>query len=250
MQTEPGSDPASFLSRVRAALARTRAAAPGEETAITPASLAERAERIRAEAAGRWEELLSRFTAELEAVGGTVHRADASAVLALVARIARARRLSRLVTWSESALGLPGLAGRLRAGGLEVVDASLHGGQRETPESVQGIRTELERGEIGLTGVDYAVADTGSLVLWSGPGKGRLVSSLPVVHVAILRPGQLLGAWEDVGVLLEALHRQAPPTSSPSAITFITGPSRTADIGLSLTRGAHGPKEVHVIALA
>jgi len=107
----------------------------------------------------------------------------------------------------------------------------------------------MGRGEIGLTAVDYAVAESGSLVLMSGSGKGRLVSCLPVIHVAILRHGQLIETWDEFGVLMEASHLLAPPGDSPSNITFITGPSRTADIELSLTRGVHGPKEVHVLAL-
>jgi L-lactate dehydrogenase complex protein LldG len=70
-----------------------------------------------------------------------------------------------------------------------------------------------------------------------------------VIHLAILRPGQLIETWDEFGVLLEASHRLAPPADTPSNITCITGPSRTADIELSLTRGVHGPKEVHVLAL-
>jgi L-lactate utilization protein LutC len=119
-----------------------------------------------------------------------------------------------------------------------------------TPEMVRGLRRQLDRAEIGLTGVDYAVADSGSLVLLSGPGKGRLVSCLPIVHVALLRPGLLVGSLDEVGVFLEATQQLTPPGNSPSGITFITGPSRTADIELSLTRGVHGPREVHVIAVS
>lgn len=245
MSPEIRADREEFFQRVRGALGRTGRSASEEEPATIPASLAERAERIRAEAAGRWEELLSRFTIELEAVAGVMHRASVPAIPAVVSRIAQEGRLSRIVMWSESALGLPGLREALRTEGLEVTDASM----LESLEGVEAIRREIERGEIGLTGVDYAIAETGALVLLSGPGKGRLVSSLPVVHVALLRPGQLVQTLEEFGVLLEAIHHPHPAGDSPSSITFITGPSRTADIGLSLTRGVHGPKEVHVIAL-
>jgi len=182
-------------------------------------------------------------------VGGTLHRADPAAIPAVVSGIAKARHLSRVVTWSEAALGLPGMLSDLQATGLEVMDGSAPHDPAGTREAVEDFRRRLERGEVGLTGVDFAVAECGSLVLLSGPGKGRLVSCLPVVHVAILRPGQLVESLDEVGVLLEASHGQAPPRDSPSAITFITGPSRTADIELSLTRGVHGPKDVHVIAL-
>jgi L-lactate dehydrogenase complex protein LldG len=193
--------------------------------------------------------LLPRFTAELEAVAGVVYRAAEFDIPSLVSRIAKERQLSRVVTWSESALGLPRLLAGLQAEGLEVEDGSPSVGVPPDPKAVEGIRHVLARAELGLTGVDYAVAASGSLVLVSGRGKGRLVSCLPTVHVAILRPGQLVETLEEVGVLFEDFHRQHPPGNPPSSITFITGPSRTADIELSLTRGVHGPKEVHVIAL-
>ena len=249
MSAETGTDQVSFLTRVQAALARTGEATPRQVAKVAGDDWLARAEHIRAEAVRRWAELLPRFTEELEAVGGVLHRAGPAAVPALVSRIAKERELSRVVMWSEPALGLPGMLSDLQATGLEVVDGSPPLDAAATPESVEDLRRRLERGEVGLTGVDFAVAECGSLVLLSGPGKGRLVSCLPIVHVAILRPGQLVESLDEVGVLLEASHGQAPPRDSPSAITFITGPSRTADIELSLTRGVHGPKEVHVIAL-
>ncbi len=244
-----GTDQASFVAVVRGALGREGETAPPQAAAITGNDWAERATQIRSAALRGWEDLLLRFAAELEAVAGVVHRVTASSVAALVSRIARERKLSRVVTWSESALDLPGFLTHLRAEGLEVDDGSPHIERPASSETMAGVRRILDRGEIGVTGVDYAVAESGSLVLISGVGKGRLVSCLPRVHVAILHPGQLVETLEEVGVLFEESHRRRPAADSPSSITFITGPSRTADIELSLTRGVHGPAEVHVIAI-
>ncbi len=244
-----GTDALTFLTRIRAVLGHTGAPAVGHGDAAPEIDWAARAQGIRATALGRWEEMLSRFETELEAVAGILHRAAPAAVAALVSHIAQERQISRVVTWAEPALRIPGVLAYLRAEGLQVEEGSpdRDGGQHSGMD--QGLLDVLDRAGIGLTGVDYAVAESGSLVLLSGPGKGRLVSCLPVVHVALLRPGQLLDTWEEVGVLLEALHRQDPLADCQSSITFITGPSRTADIEFSLTRGVHGPKEVHVIAL-
>jgi L-lactate dehydrogenase complex protein LldG len=194
--------------------------------------------------------LLPRFKAEVEAVAGVMYRAEAVAVPRLISQIAKERRLVRVATWSEAALELPGLIAALRGEGLEVEDGSESPDDSGRADTVEAARARLNRAEVGVTGVDWAVADSGSLILLSGPGKGRLVSCLPSIHVAILRPGQLVESMAEVGIWLEDLHRQRPPGESPSSITFITGPSRTADIELSLTRGVHGPKEVHVIALS
>jgi L-lactate dehydrogenase complex protein LldG len=244
-----GAEAATFLARIRSALGRAGAGTAGQGDAHPAIDWGARAQDIRESALGRWEGLLPRFQIELEAVAGILHRATPAAVPALVSRIAQERQISRVVTWAEAAIGMPGLLANLRAEGLQVEEGSSDRDGGQHPGMDQGLRDVLDRAGIGLTGVDYAVAESGSLVLLSGSGKGRLVSCLPLVHVALLRVGQLLETWDEVGVLLEALYRQDGFAESQSSITFITGPSRSADIEFSLTRGVHGPKEVHVIAL-
>ncbi len=98
-----------------------------------------------------------------------------------------------------------------------------------------------------MTGADLAVGETGSLVVFSGAGKPRSTSLLPPFHVAIFGKGSLVETLEQAGVIFEALHQDLGRNFSGASITFISGPSRTADIELTLTRGVHGPKEVHAI---
>ena len=93
----------------------------------------------------------------------------------------------------------------------------------------------------------YALADPGSVVLAASPDEPRARSLLPDVHVAVFGPDRPLESLEQVGVMLEALHVDPDRATSGAMINFITGPSRTADIELTLTRGVHGPKEVHAI---
>ena len=101
---------------------------------------------------------------------------------------------------------------------------------------------------LGLTGVDVALAETGTMILRSGVGRPRSTSLLPACHVAVFDRTVLVESLAQVGVLLEAWHAE-PSEDEPSGavINFITGPSRTADIELTLTRGVHGPKEVHAV---
>ena len=65
--------------------------------------------------------------------------------------------------------------------------------------------------------------------------------------MAVFGAPQLLESLEQVGIMLEALHADPSGTMSGAVINFITGPSRTADIELTLTRGVHGPKDVHAV---
>ncbi len=106
------------------------------------------------------------------------------------------------------------------------------------------LRETIATTPLGLTGVDLALAETGTMILRSGPGRPRSTSLLPATHVAVFDRTALVESLAQVSVFLEAWHTE---DASGAMINFITGPSRTADIELTLTRGVHGPKEVHAI---
>ena len=232
---------AEFIQRVRREMAKTRGLFPAT-SAERPADPAGLAEAIRRQLAERWPRALERFREEFERVGGVFyHAARIEEVPSLISRIATERNVKRVITWASSVFS-DGLGDRLRAEGLEVTEERLDA-------SAGGARVRFtqaaSRAEIGVTGVDLAVAETGSLVVISGIGKARSVSLLPPYHVAIFGKEALVESLEQVGVIFEAIHRDR---SRPGAsISFITGPSRTADIELTLTRGVHGPKEVHAV---
>ena len=95
----------------------------------------------------------------------------------------------------------------------------------------------------GITGADYALADTGTLVMLASPQEARLISLLPPVHIAIVEHERLLTGLDE---LLSILPHPAEQTSS---MVLITGPSRTADIEQILVRGVHGPGEIHVVVV-
>ena len=165
-------------------------------------------------------------------------------VPAVVSQIAREREARELVTWYPTALGAD-LAPALGARGIDVHPMPA-ADPADTAER-RRLREVAARADLGLTGVDLAIAETGTLVLVSGAGRPRSTSLLPPCHVAVFDRTALLESLRQVGVFLEAWHRDGRPPAGGAAINFITGPSRTADIELTLTRGVHGPKEVHAI---
>jgi L-lactate dehydrogenase complex protein LldG len=234
---------AEFLERIRREVAKTPGLF-GASTAPRPGDPAVAAETVRRELAERWPEALERFRGEFERVAGVFHRApDLDAVPAVLAGIARERGARRLVTWDPAALGFDP-APALARDGLEVVAARAG---EEDEAARRAHREQAARAELGVTTADFALAETGTLILLSGSGRPRSTSLLPDVHVAVFGRDRLLETLEQVGIMLEALHADPDRAMSGAMINFITGPSRTADIELTLTRGVHGPKEVHAV---
>lgn len=100
--------------------------------------------------------------------------------------------------------------------------------------------------EAGIGGADFALADTGTLVLFSATSSARWVSLAPKIHVVLLPEEKILASIDD---LFDQFPAPGDMATLGSAIIFITGPSRTADIELKLVLGAHGPKEVQVVIM-
>ena len=97
--------------------------------------------------------------------------------------------------------------------------------------------------DAGVTEVDYAVAETGTIAIRHRPEHGRLISLVPFVHVAVVEPKKLL---PDLIDLFEVLAREG----SGSGVTMISGPSKTADIEMNTVTGVHGPNVVKAFLLA
>jgi L-lactate dehydrogenase complex protein LldG len=97
-------------------------------------------------------------------------------------------------------------------------------------------KQEMALCDLGITEADFLLPETGTLVLRSSAQKPRAVSLLPRIHLAIVRPEMLRGDMHQVFVEAKDHHY----------LVFITGPSRTADIELTVTLGVHGPKSLYV----
>ena len=87
------------------------------------------------------------------------------------------------------------------------------------------------------------------LVVVSNEGNGRLVTTLPPVHIALLGIEKIVPTLEDATAILQVLPRSGTGQKITSYVSFITGPSRSADIELTLTVGVHGPRELHIVLL-
>lgn len=102
---------------------------------------------------------------------------------------------------------------------------------------------QLDAAQTGVTAVRLAIADYGTVVIQSGPDATEAASLFPGLHVAVLRASDVV---PDMGVAFRRLGETL--RDRPTTAILATGPSATADMG-ALVRGAHGPKQVHVIVV-
>ena len=184
--------------------------------------------------------LVSAFTAAVVSLTGRVHRAASSAHAAdIVADIARAAHATSVISWDEDATGCPGLLARLASQGVRRLIYDVP----SDPAARLRVMENLGAVVIGVTGADAALADSGAIVLVGGPGRSRLASVLPPVHVAILPVDRVLPD-------LATLFAERPGLlDEASQVVCIAGPSRTADIEMTLSHGVHGPTHVHVVLI-
>jgi L-lactate dehydrogenase complex protein LldG len=236
-----------MLDRIRKALRRPPGAA-GSGTA-TPSGSGDAAgppgEIIRRLTP---EEALTRFEAEWTRVGGLSHRAASLSELENVLRgVFEAAGAKEVVLSRNPLLEQLGLPERLRALGQSVACWRLPGPLPREAAGQDGaaaqrqLRSASFAAAVGITGVEFVLAETGSLVLTSRTEGSQLASLAPPVHVALYRRSQVVGSLDEV------LAKLGEAAATGRSIVFITGPSRTADIEQILVRGVHGPGQVHAI---
>lgn len=107
----------------------------------------------------------------------------------------------------------------------------------------EGLRNHLGGIDIGFSFVDYGIAETGTLVLNCRSEELRIATMVSEIHVAVLPKSKIVANSFDLESSMEEWMKQADYTS------FITGPSRTADIERVLAIGVHGPLELHILIL-
>jgi L-lactate utilization protein LutC len=203
-----------ILHRVRTALGRSAgqepAAPPPVRLRIPEVSLDARA---------------SSFIARLEALAGKAQRVGS--MDAARGAVAAAIAGKTAVASNSPYLAECGVAGLL--------------GVRTGIRNVDELRDVCEKADVGITSADYALADTGTLVMIASPAEARLVSLLPPAHIAVVPMDRVLTSLDELFTLVPL------PADRSSSMVLITGPSRTADIEQILVRGVHGPGQISVV---
>jgi L-lactate dehydrogenase complex protein LldG len=210
----------NILRRIRAAQGKPQAPLPEERQAVE-AHLAARPQSPRPIVTG---DLAGEFRARALALASTIDIVASmeEAPAAVAAYLERNALPRSAVCWPELA-------------NLHWTGAGL---------SVEA-RAARESDLIGITGVFCAIAETGTLMLLSGPRTPAVTSLVVETHVALVPAERVVAGMEGGWRLLRAEH-----PSMPRAVNFVSGPSRTADIEQTVTLGAHGPYRVHIVLIA
>ncbi|HZT71260.1 MAG TPA: lactate utilization protein [Terriglobia bacterium] len=189
-------------------------------------------------------ELAERLESELKGLGCATYRAATFSSLEEILRsILDSKHAQSVVVSRNPILGQLKIASVLRGWGITV---------SQWPANVAGdeesgnFRDKCFAAAAGITGVDFALAETGSLVLTSFTEGSQLTSLAPPIHIALYRHSQIRASLDEVLRNLPVSRDPERPSPARSAV-FITGTSRTADIEQVLVRGVHGPREVHAI---
>jgi L-lactate dehydrogenase complex protein LldG len=196
------------------------------------------------------EELLPKFEAELTKVAGVAHRAaNRQGLEEILETILSHANATSVVLSRNPLLAELNLEPLLRGWGKGISVWQPSGAGDAPVAGDASLRVFAEASfaaTVGITGVEFALAETGSLVVTSWTEGAQLASLAPPVHVALYRRSQLVASLDEV---LERLPvARAPEQAAPGrSVVFITGTSRTADIEQILIRGVHGPGEVHAI---
>jgi L-lactate dehydrogenase complex protein LldG len=215
---------AEFLERVRSAVTRGNQAGVGA-----------RPTRDGVGYQGAGADLVERFLRELVAAGGQGLSVSQAQAVQCIEQIALAKNARRVLLGRGSLLDSLELATVLGDRGLQVslVD-------QLAPDAV---KPAFFAADLGISCVEWAIAETGTLVMASRPSDPRSLSLLPPVHIAVVGHDQLLPD------LFDLFDRVGADSALPACISLITGPSKTGDIELKLVTGVHGPGEVHVLVV-
>lgn len=184
-------------------------------------------------------ELIDSFVKKYASLSGIAHVADgADAVAPIVVQVLREVACKR-VALAELPDGLDdAIQSACADAGIEVL---------APPFDNRALPHAIDAAEVGVSWAVFAVAESGSLVEFALDDAARLVSTLPRVHIGIFKADMLLENLKDAA---EPLRRFFVDHPHNVTATFISGPSRTADIEMRLTLGVHGPEVAHAIAIA
>ncbi len=211
-----------ILSRLHAAAPRSRDQVP--QPVRMPVKTYSQAEKIE------------KLKTLMEAMRTEVHLTRENDWIERLAQVLKERNVKSLIYGLQSPLG-------------DVLRERWETGESDLPElvpydqEVENFKERLFRIDAGITSAYGAIAETGALILWSSEKEPRLMSLVPPIHIAVLEADKIHST------LSEVMQNGNWSSQMPTNAILISGPSKTADIELTLAFGVHGPKELIVLVV-
>lgn len=232
---------AEILGKIRRALVKPRAAHHhGHSPATSDLG------KLFASVGSR-DGLVEKFQKEFELVSGEFHFCESgTAVLPLLDRLIQSSASKNVAISQHEICKRLAVAETLQAR-LPDVNLLTEDIESENPFDRTRLRNSMAQVQLSITGAEYLIADTGTIVTVAGARASRQISLLPSIHLVLATSEQIFPNMADLFLEIERTHGTKLPGS---ALTCITGPSRTADIEKVLIKGVHGPMRLILLMVA
>ena len=249
-----------FIGRIRSALGHVPAERRSREDLCTSHLTDEtRAilDRIKNRSAAERQQLIGRLMEMAAPINLKVtilkDRADATAAVVDLVRDKEPEfgDQKQVVMWQHPLLASLNLADALAAQNvpLHVTEFKISASDEASMKQERGlIRKNVIDSYIGITSADFCMAETATLVMRTRPGQARSASLVPSIHVAVITLDQVIADLKELYALLK-WDPEVQKEGLTNCMTFISGPSKTADVEATMVHGAHGPREVHVFVI-
>lgn len=251
----------AFINRIRSALGHSSKDRPGSDDLCTAKFNDEtRAilDRIKNRSRAERQLLLDRLIEMAQPINlKVIVSKDQAAVTAAISDLVKEKDpewgdQKSIVAWQHPLIEGLNLTEALAPQEVPVYVTELgesEAGERSEEKAREHVRKHVMDSYIGITSADFCMADTASLVMRTRPGQARSASLVPSIHVAVIYLDQIIADLKELYALLQ-WDSEAQKEGLTNCMTYISGPSKTADVEATMVHGAHGPREVYVYVIA
>ena len=249
-----------FINSIRSALGQPtnhRRRANGLFTGMSADKFGPILERIKNRTKIEKQRLLDRLIEMAEPINlNVIVQKDPPSAAAAIADLVRNKQpewgnQKSIVTWKHPTIDSLNLSNVLEDQNVPVYVTELN--PRNADEALQKkererLRQHIIESYIGVTSADFCMAETASLVMRARPGQARAVSLVPSIHVAVIHLDQVISDLKELYALIQG-DPEGSGEGVTNSMTFISGPSKTADVEATMVHGAHGPREVYIYVM-
>ncbi len=253
-------DQAVFISRIRSALGHSsdrRRNAPSLFAGRSTAEIGNILDRIKNRSTAERQQLLNTLIEMAEPINlNVIVLKDPPSVTAAIADFIRNKdpewgNQKRVVAWKHPLIESLNLPEALADQNVPIYTAELSNDEADqilAEKERERLRKHIIDSYIGITSADFCMAETASLVTRTRAGQARSVSLVPSIHIAVIQLNQIIADLKELYALIKN-DTEGHGEGLTNCMTFISGPSKTADVEATMVHGAHGPREVYVYVI-